>query len=98
MPSDPRVRDQRCFEAYNIQVHSLLKRLASTGTKRVVIGISGGLDSTHALIVAAKTMDRMGLPRKNILAYTMPGFATSKLTLANAHKLMKALGVTAERD
>ena len=64
-------------------------------TKRVVIGISGGLDSTQALIVAAKTMDRMGLPRKNILAYTMPGFATSKLTLTNAHKLMKALGVTA---
>ena len=95
VPSDPRERDQRCFEAYNIQVHSLLKRLASTGTKRVVIGISGGLDSTHALIVAARTMDRMGLPRKNILAYTMPGFATSKLTLSNAHKLMKALGVTA---
>jgi NAD+ synthase (glutamine-hydrolysing) len=94
VPSDPRVRDQRCFEAYNIQVHSLLKRLASTATKRVVIGISGGLDSTHALIVAAKTMDRMGLPRKNILAYTMPAFATSKLTLGNAHKLMKALGVT----
>jgi NAD+ synthase (glutamine-hydrolysing) len=92
VPSDPRVRDQRCFEAYNIQVHSLLKRLASTGTKRVVIGISGGLDSTHALIVAAKTMDLM---RKNILAYTMPGYATSKLTLTNAHKLMKALGVTA---
>jgi NAD+ synthase (glutamine-hydrolysing) len=95
VPSDPRVRDQHCFEAYNIQVHSLLKRLASTGIKRLVIGISGGLDSTQALIVAAKTMDRMGLPRKNILAYTMPGFATSKLTLSNAHKLMKALGVTA---
>jgi NAD+ synthase (glutamine-hydrolysing) len=95
VPSDPRVRDQHCFEAYNIQVHSLLKRLASTGIKRVVIGISGGLDSTHALIVAAKTMDRMSLPRKNILAYTMPGFASSKLTLGNAHKLMKALGVTA---
>jgi NAD+ synthase (glutamine-hydrolysing) len=95
VPSDPRVRDQRCYEAYNIQVHSLLKRLASTGTKRVVIGISGGLDSTQAVIVAAKTMDLMGLPRKNILAYTMPGFATSKLTLTNAHKLMKALGVTA---
>ena len=95
VPSDPRVRDQRCFEAYNIQVHSLLKRLTSMGTKRVVIGVSGGLDSTQALIVAAKTMDRMGLPRKNILAYTMPGFATSKLTQGNAHKLMKALGVTA---
>jgi NAD+ synthase (glutamine-hydrolysing) len=95
VPSDPRVRDQRCFEAYNIQVHGLLKRLTSMGTKRVVIGVSGGLDSTHALIVAAKTMDRMGLPRKNILAYTMPGFATSRLTQGNAHKLMKALGVPA---
>ena len=95
MPSDPRERDQRCFEAYNIQVHGLLKRLSSAGIKRVVIGISGGLDSTQALIVAAKTVDRLGLPRKNILAYTMPGFATSALTLTNAHKLMKALGVTA---
>lgn len=94
VPSDAKERDQRCFEAYNIQVHGLLKRLTSTGTKRLVIGISGGLDSTHALIVAARTMDRMGLPRKNILAYTMPAFATSKLTLNNAHKLMKALGVT----
>ena len=95
VPSAARERAQRCFEAYNIQVHSLLKRLSSMGTKRAVIGISGGLDSTHALIVAAKTMDRLGLPRKNILAYTMPGFATSKLTLTNAHALMKALGVTA---
>jgi len=95
VPSDPRERDQRCFEAYNIQVHGLLKRLSSTGTKRLVIGVSGGLDSTQALIVAARTMDRLGLPRKYILAYTMPGFATSKRTLTNAHKLMKALGVTA---
>ena len=95
VPSDPRERDQRCYEAYNIQVHSLLKRLHSTGTKRVVIGISGGLDSTQALIVAAKAMDRLGLPRKNILAYTMPGFATSTLTLTNARNLMQALGVTA---
>src|ERR1041385_4594474 len=62
VPSDRRERDQRCFEAYNIQVHGLLKRLASTGTKRVVIGVSGGLDSTHALIVAAKALDRTGLP------------------------------------
>jgi len=95
VPSDPRERDQRCYEAYNIQVHSLLKRLQVLGTKRVVIGVSGGLDSTQALIVAAKTMDRMGLPRRNILAYTMPGFATSELTLTNARNLMKALGVTA---
>jgi NAD+ synthase (glutamine-hydrolysing) len=95
VPSEARERDQRCFEAYNIQVHSLLKRLSSTGTQRVVIGISGGLDSTHALIVAAKAMDRKGLPRKNILAYTMPGFATSDLTLNNARQLMKSLGVSA---
>jgi NAD+ synthase (glutamine-hydrolysing) len=95
VPSDPRERDQRCYEAYNIQVHGLIKRLTSTGTKRVVIGISGGLDSTQTLIVAAKAMDRMRLPRENILAYTMPGFATSDLTLANARALMRSLGVTA---
>jgi NAD+ synthase (glutamine-hydrolysing) len=94
VPSDTRERDQRCYEAYNIQVHGLLKRLSSTGTQRVVIGISGGLDSTQALIVAAKAMDRLGLPRKNVLAYTMPGFATSDLTLTNARNLMKAIGVT----
>jgi NAD+ synthase (glutamine-hydrolysing) len=95
VPSDPRRRDQRCFEAYNIQVHGLIKRLSSAGIKRVVIGVSGGLDSTQALIVAAKTMDRMNLPRTNIMAYTMPGFATSHLTATNARKLMHALGVTA---
>jgi NAD+ synthase (glutamine-hydrolysing) len=96
VPGDARLRDQRCYEAYNIQVHGLMKRLASTGLKRIVIGVSGGLDSTHALIVAARTMDRLKLPRKNILAYTMPGFATSDHTLANAHALMRALGVSGE--
>jgi NAD+ synthase (glutamine-hydrolysing) len=96
VPSDPRVRDERCFEAYNIQLHGLLKRLTSTGIEKVVIGISGGLDSTHALIVAAKTMERMGLPRKNILGYTMPGFATSDVTRDNARRLMEALGITAQ--
>lgn len=95
VPDDPRVRDERCYEAYNIQVHGLLKRLDSTGIKKIVIGVSGGLDSTHALIVAAKTMDRLGLPRENILAYTLPGFATSDTTKKNAHGLMRALGVTA---
>ncbi len=95
VPSDPLERDQRCFEAYNIQVHGLLKRLSHTGLQRVVIGISGGLDSTQALIVAAKAMDRLGLPRRNILAFTMPGFATSDLTRSNARSLMTALGVTA---
>jgi len=94
VPADKQARDERCFEAYNIQVHGLMKRLSSTGIQKIVIGVSVGLDSTHALIVAAKTMDRMKLPRKNILAYTMPGLATSNLTRGNAHKLMDALGVT----
>ncbi|HEY7181222.1 MAG TPA: NAD(+) synthase, partial [Blastocatellia bacterium] len=95
VPSDPAARNARCFEAYNIQAHGLMKRLQSAGIERVVIGVSGGLDSTQALIVAAKAMDRLGLPRHNILGYTMPGFATSHTTLANAHGLMRALGVAA---
>ncbi|MCB0105874.1 MAG: NAD(+) synthase, partial [Caldilineaceae bacterium] len=95
VPSNPRERDDRCFEAYNIQVQGLMKRLDATGIKQVVIGVSGGLDSTHALIVAARTMDRLGLPRTNILAYTMPGFATTDRTKSNAWKLMEALGVSA---
>lgn len=96
VPSDPRVRDERCFEAYNIQVHGLMKRLEATGIQKLVIGVSGGLDSTQALVVAARTMDRMGLPRTNILAYTMPGFATTDRTKSNAWKLMDALGVSAQ--
>ncbi|HSU14256.1 NAD(+) synthase [Longimicrobium sp.] len=95
VPDDPAVLDQRCFEAYNIQVHGLMKRLTATGIQKIVIGVSGGLDSTQALIVAARTMDRLGLPRTNILAYTMPGFATSSGTKGNAWALMRALGVTA---
>ncbi len=95
VPGDQALRDERCYEAYNIQVAGLLKRLAGANIKKVVIGISGGLDSTHALIVTARTMDRLGLPRTNILAYTMPGFATSDATRTNAWALMKSLGVTA---
>jgi NAD+ synthase (glutamine-hydrolysing) len=95
VPTDKDKRDERCFEVYNIQVHGLMKRLTAAGIKRIIIGISGGLDSTQALIVAAKTMDRLELPRKNIFAYTMPGFATSDRTKDNAHALMEALGVTA---
>ena len=96
VPSDPSVLDKRCFEVYSIQLHSLTKRLTAAAVERVVIGVSGGLDSSQALIVAARTMDRLGLPRTNILGYTMPGFATSKITNDNAHRLMKALGITAE--
>jgi len=96
VPSDPARRDERCFEAYNIQVSALIQRLESTGIQRLVIGVSGGLDSTHALLVACRTMDRLGLPRSNVLAYTMPGFATSEHTRVNAWRLMQQLGVTAE--
>jgi len=94
VPADPALRDAHCYEAYNIQVHGLMKRLTSTGMTKIVIGVSGGLDSTHALIVAARTMDRLSLSRKNILAYTMPGFATSDTTLKNARALMSAIGAT----
>jgi NAD+ synthase (glutamine-hydrolysing) len=72
VPADGKRRDERCTEVYNIQVQALLQRLQSSGHQKVVIGISGGLDSTHALLVCAKAMDRLGLPRTNILAYTMP--------------------------
>lgn len=95
VPADPARLAQDCYEAYNIQVAGLAQRLAATGTKRAVIGVSGGLDSTHALIVVAQAFDRLGLPRSNILAYTLPGFATSDETKANAHALMAALGTTA---
>jgi NAD+ synthase (glutamine-hydrolysing) len=95
VPSDPGRLAHDCYEAYNIQVAGLAQRLEATGTRKVVIGISGGLDSTHALIVAAKAFDRLGYPRSDILAYTMPGFATSAGTKTNAHALMAALGTTA---
>jgi len=93
IPADPAKRDQHCYEAYNIQVQGLTKRLKSSGIQNVVIGISGGLDSSHALIVAARSMDLLNLPRSNIKAYTMPGFATTDKTYTNAISLMKVLGV-----
>lgn len=95
VPADPSARNERCAEVHHIQVEGLRTRLAATGMQHVVIGVSGGLDSTQALIVAAKTMDRLGLPRANVLAYTMPGFATSTRTLNDARRLMQALEVTA---
>ena len=95
VPADPRRRDERCMEVYNIQVQALVQRLSSSRIQKVVIGVSGGLDSTHALLVCAKAMDRLGLPRANILAYTMPGFATSDRTLKQARELMEAVGCTA---
>jgi len=96
VPDDPLRLDTDCYEAFNIQVQGLMKRLQVTNGERVVIGVSGGLDSTHALMVAARTFDVMGLPRKNILAFTMPGFATSEKTKGNAWSLIEAAGVTGE--
>jgi NAD+ synthase (glutamine-hydrolysing) len=94
VPADPARLEQDCYEAYNIQVSGLAQRLRAIDTERVVIGVSGGLDSTHALIVCGRAFDLLGLPRANILAYTMPGFATSMRTKTNAIRLMDALGVT----
>jgi NAD+ synthase (glutamine-hydrolysing) len=92
VPSDPERRDARCAEVYEIQVQGLVKRLQFTGLQRVVIGVSGGLDSTHALLVCAQAMDVLRYPRSQLLAYTMPGFATSQRTLDQAHRLMRAIG------
>jgi NAD+ synthase (glutamine-hydrolysing) len=95
VPSDPATRDARCQEVYDIQVHGLVKRLKAMGATKVVIGVSGGLDSTQALIVCARAMDVMGLARANILAYTLPGFATTERTLSQARRLMQAVGASA---
>lgn len=95
VPADRQRRDERCNEVYNIQVQALVQRLSATGMKKVIIGVSGGLDSTHALLVCAKAMDRLGLPRSNILGITMPGFATSDRTLAQAKALMAVVGCAA---
>jgi NAD+ synthase (glutamine-hydrolysing) len=94
VPSDPARLQQDCYEAYNIQVSGLEQRLRALNYPKVVIGVSGGLDSTHALIVAARAMDREGRPRSDILAFTLPGFATGDRTKGNAIALSEALGVT----
>ncbi len=94
VPADPNRLEQDCYEAYNIQVSGLEQRLRALAHPKIVIGVSGGLDSTHALIVAAKAMDREQRPRSDILAFTLPGFATGERTKGNATRLAKALGVT----
>lgn len=99
VPDDESRLAQDCYEAYNIQVSGLEQRMRSIGggdparLPRIVIGVSGGLDSTHALIVAVKACDRLGLPRTHVLGMTMPGFATSAGTKSNAVALMEALGI-----
>jgi NAD+ synthase (glutamine-hydrolysing) len=93
VPWDPATRSERCREAYNIQMQGLAKRLEATGIDRAVIGVSGGLDSAQALLVTTRVFDRLSLPRGNVLAVTMPGFATSSHTKQAAWDLMRALGV-----
>lgn len=94
VPSDPNIRDKRCKEIFDIQTAGLAKRLSHTGMKTVVIGISGGLDSTLALLVTAKTFDLLGIPRSNIIAVTMPGFGTTDMTYTNALQLMQSMKVS----
>lgn len=96
VPDDAERLALDCYEAYNIQVSGLEQRLRAIGDPKIVIGVSGGLDSTHALLVAAKAMDRLGRPRSDVHAFTLPGFATSAETLGNATRLSQALGVTFE--
>lgn len=96
VPDDAAKLDEDCYEAFNIQVTGLAKRLEATGIERLCIGVSGGLDSTHALIVAARAFDLLGRPRCGILGFTMPGFATGERSRSNAHALMSGVGITAE--
>jgi len=93
VPSDETRLAELCFEAFNIQSHGLAQRLRATQLKKVVIGVSGGLDSTQALLVAATAMGALGLPRENVLGFTLPAFATSERTKSNAWRLMRALGI-----
>jgi NAD+ synthase (glutamine-hydrolysing) len=95
VPAEPAMRDERCREVYEIQVQGLVTRLKSAKVNKIVIGISGGLDSTHALLVCTRAADVMRLPRDHILAYTMPGFGTGERTLEQARRLMAAVGCTA---
>ena len=93
---DPACLDRDCYETFNIQVQGLMKRLKATGIRRLTIGVSGGLDSTQALIVAVRAFDLLDWPRTDIIGFTMPGFATSEGTKSNAWALMSGLGITAE--
>lgn len=95
VPADRARRDERCQEVFHIQVQALVQRLVSSGIQKLVLGVSGGLDSTHALLVAARAMDQLGLPRSQIVGVTMPGYATSSRTRDQAWRLMQAIGCEA---
>ncbi|HVO08847.1 MAG TPA: NAD(+) synthase [Burkholderiaceae bacterium] len=95
VPSDAARRNERCEEVMAIQTQGLAQRMRGAGIERLVIGVSGGLDSAHALLVCASAVDRLGLPRSSIHACTLPGFATSERTLDQARRLTAAVGATA---
>jgi NAD+ synthase (glutamine-hydrolysing) len=97
VPADPARRDERCREVYDIQVQALTQRMRASNIRKLVIGVSGGLDSTQALLVAAQAMDLLGEPRSSILGITMPGFATSTRTLDQALALMEAIGCSVQQ-
>jgi NAD+ synthase (glutamine-hydrolysing) len=93
-PADPSGRSERCREIFSMQVAALAQKLSGAGRSRVVVGVSGGLDSTLALLAAVKTMDFLDMPRSNVYAYTLPGFGTTRRTKTNATRLCRALGVS----
>jgi len=97
VPADPARRAERCREIFSIQVASLAKKLTGINQSRVLMGISGGLDSTLTLLIATKTMDYLGLPHKNVHAFSMPGFGTTQRTRRNAARLCQTLGVSFEQ-
>lgn len=94
VPNDQEKLNQRCEEIINIQSYGLMKRLEAIGCRKAVVGISGGLDSTLALLVTVNAFDKLGIPREGIIGVTMPGLATTSRTKSNAHTLMESLGVT----
>lgn len=94
VPEDPATVNERCEEIFQIQVAGLAKRIEHTGSQKAVLGISGGLDSTLALLVTKKTFDLLQRPAQDIVAVTMPGFGTTDMTHENALELMRALGVS----
>lgn len=96
VPDNPALRQERCNEIFQIQVQGLTTRMKASGIEKLVVGVSGGLDSTLALIVACKAVDHLNLPRQNVIGCTMPGFATSTSTRENARELMQMLGITAK--
>lgn len=94
LPKDPKTLAMRCWETFEIQTNALVTRMSAVGTKRLVLGISGGLDSTHAALVCIAALDAIGAPHSNLLCLTMPGLGTTVGTKQNATTLAEALGVT----